>query len=230
MEDNKNVIRLYSANVSALSDTELFRAAYSAVGDARRAKVDRLRRYSDKRLSLGAGLLLRYALLEWGIEGLPEFFYGENGKPYIAGSPYFSLSHSGDIVVCAVSDFEVGADVEKIRRANMRLARRFFQPDEYAILSLIESDDERNELFFRIWTMKESLMKCTGGGLALSPRDFRAVPSELSTEYRGKKFYFCEFSSLPCYCCAVCAGKQFSSTVFSSFPDISAILPQSADL
>ena len=207
MEDIKNLIRLYSADVSVLSDPDLFRQAYCAVGDDRRAKVDRLRKFSDKCLSLGAGLLIRYALRERGIEGLPEFSYGENGKPYIAGGPHFSLSHSGSYAVCALSDVEVGCDVEKIGNANLKLARRFFLPEEYDVVASATSDEERNELFFRIWTLKESLMKCTGLGLELSPGTFRAFPGDPETEHGGRKFYFTEFSSLPGYRCALCSAE-----------------------
>lgn len=230
LEDNKKMIRIYSADVSSLSDPKLFRASYSAVGDERQSKIDRLRRRGDKRLSLGAGILLRYALREYGTDGIPEYAYGENGKPYIAGGPYFSLSHSGNIAVCAVADCEVGVDVEEIGTANMKLARRFFQPEEYALLSSAGSDEERNELFFRFWTLKESLMKCTGLGLGLSPREFRAVPGESATEYGGRKFYFGEFSSLPGCCCAVCSGEQFPEVDFSFFSNIETVLAQFINL
>ena len=40
---------------------------------------------------------------------------GEKGKPFIVGveNVFFNISHSGDYVVCSVSDREIGIDIEK---------------------------------------------------------------------------------------------------------------------
>lgn len=49
---------------------------------------------------------------------LPDFVYGEQGKPALARQPslWFNLSHSGDDLVLMLSDEgEVGCDLERIR-------------------------------------------------------------------------------------------------------------------
>ena len=44
-----------------------------------------------------------------------EISCGEGGKPRIAGGPEFSLSHSGERVLFALSDQKVGADIQQLR-------------------------------------------------------------------------------------------------------------------
>ena len=75
------------------------------------------------------------------------FSYGEHGKPLVPGA-YFNLSHSGDIVLCVVSDVPVGVDVERLRAVKPHLQERF------------GTDDPAT--FFRCWTATEARIKCCG--------------------------------------------------------------------
>ncbi len=92
--------------------------------------------------------------------------YGEKGKPYFAGIPlFFSLSHSDGKVILAVSDKEIGADIQAVRKvfAN-RLVERFFSPDEKQEWKVMD-EVQRQEFFYRSWTRKEALGKLTGLGV-----------------------------------------------------------------
>lgn len=98
-----------------------------------------------------------------------HYRYGKNGKPYWVELPYyFSLSHSGDLVALAVSEQEIGLDVQKVTGTDWRkLAGRFFAQEEQRELEkLCEISEElgRKE-FFRLWCQKESYGKMTGEGL-----------------------------------------------------------------
>lgn len=100
-----------------------------------------------------------------------EIKVGPDGKPYLGGghpSLFFNLSHSNDVVVCAVSHTDLGIDIEKVRQmANvLGVSRRFFSSEEHAALAKIENDNDRNHLFFRLWTAKEAVLKGTGMGIA----------------------------------------------------------------
>ena len=81
-------------------------------------RLERLRRIKPDRqraLSFSAELLLIEALKTLEPPDLPLDIYTlEGGKPALRHGPCFSLSHSGDLVFCAVSDAPVGADVEKL--------------------------------------------------------------------------------------------------------------------
>ncbi len=97
-----------------------------------------------------------------------SYTYGPQGKPYLAGGPFFfSLSHSGDYVLCAVSGQEVGADIQKMQQADYgKLASRFFAGEECRLLEQCRSEEDRRMLFYWLWTRKEALGKLTGRGVA----------------------------------------------------------------
>ena len=69
--------------------------------------------------------VLQPCIEEFNIEDLLEelqspvetdYTYGRLGKPYFKNLPwYFSMSHSGEYVFCAVSEREVGADIQKCK-------------------------------------------------------------------------------------------------------------------
>lgn len=87
------------------------------------------------------------------------------GKPYFADLPIrFSLSHSGEMAILAVSDREIGADIEQLREVDTRLAERFFTAREAAYVA---GDRDR---FFEVWTKKEAYGKWKGDGLAATMR------------------------------------------------------------
>ena len=107
------MIKLAYCNIEDLD----LKKAYGLVCKNRQEKIDFYRFDKDKKLSCGAYLLLKKLLSEQNITN-PEFETGKYGKAYISNHEniYFNLSHSGKIVLCAISDMEVGADVEYIDR------------------------------------------------------------------------------------------------------------------
>ena len=93
--------------------------------------------------------------------------YGKKGKPYLREYPlFFNLSHSGEYVVCAVSDREIGVDIQKCSDTNvMRIAKRFFSEEECRALEASETVEERRQSFFRLWVRKEAYGKFLGEGI-----------------------------------------------------------------
>ncbi len=144
------------------------------VSPGRREKILRLRRREDRARSLGAGLLLRQALADAGLA--PDsltWTTGAHGKPElweIRREFQFNLSHSGRWVLC-LAEFSpqgaarpLGCDVEQMGEADLRLAERFFSPEENRGLRALPQE-ERRDRFYRLWTLKESFLKATGAGL-----------------------------------------------------------------
>lgn len=116
-------------------------------------------------------------LLEEPIELVMEF--GKKGKPYFRDYPvFFNLSHSGAYVLCAVSDREVGADIQKcVSVEEERLAGRFFSEEECDALRRCVTDEERRRLFFRLWVRKEAYGKLLGEGI-MGTVDVNLLPGE----------------------------------------------------
>jgi len=141
--------RVYYMNITPLLDKNEFEKNIVKVNKARQEKAKRLFSQTAKAQSLGAGLLLKYAVendTKLDYEKL-NFLTDVNGKPYVEGNSfYFSLSHSGDCAVCVVSDSPVGVDVEKEKELSKAMQERFAE-------NILE------------WTKKEAKGKLIGGGV-----------------------------------------------------------------
>lgn len=94
------------------------------------------------------------------------------GKPELAAPDArtglsFSLAHSEDLALCAVTlHDDVGADVEYVRPRNSisKLVDRFFTPEEARTFAALP-ENRRANAFYRAWTVKESVLKAEGLGL-----------------------------------------------------------------
>lgn len=160
------MLRLYSFDISAMSEDGFWRM-YRSLDKARQLKIDRLTKEPAKKLSAAAGMLARRGISNYfGIDPKEiSFRSGKNGKPYADGLDiHFSLSHSGNLAVCAISDKPVGIDVEKIRDVNMGVAQKCFTDrEQYYVFSDKRKMQKR---FFEIWTKKEAYAKRLGMGVA----------------------------------------------------------------
>lgn len=229
------MINLYAMNVSPFEDSSLFSKGLSLIDRERLEKVNKLKKQDAKKLSLGAGLLLMFGLnygLDLGdieqeipsygeieakelVEYLVQmesprqfqYTYSTHGKPYLAGdSPiYFSLSHSGEYVLLAVSDKEVGADIQMQKDVNfVSLAKQFMTEQEYEAWSR-EDILNQKALFFQIWTGKEAYLKLTGEGMTAG---FQTVQfddeKQTMVDLREKKDVQTWWGALEGYQMAVC--------------------------
>lgn len=136
-----------------------------------------------------------YRLLEKSLKTIygisdPVIEKNENGKPFITNYPdiYFNLSHCTGLVVCGISDGEIGVDAELIRSYNGKAAKRIFSESERNFV-LHGLDKDKN--FFSIWTLKEALGKALGTGISsgLSQYEFtfhNGIP--VCSSFPEKKF------------------------------------------
>jgi len=97
-----------------------------------------------------------------------EIGISDEGKPYLgnADSLHFNLSHCGSQVVAAFASEEIGIDLESPARCEdfHGIAKRFFCPSES--LQIEESGARGRDVFFRMWTAKEAMLKLCGAGIA----------------------------------------------------------------
>jgi 4'-phosphopantetheinyl transferase len=94
---------------------------------------------------------------------------GPHGKPQLPASTgwHFSLSHSGDVAMCAVARSPVGVDVEAVRDSADLLTA--LDPRERAAL-LALSPERQAAAFTHCWARKEAYLKGTGEGLSRDPQ------------------------------------------------------------
>lgn len=138
------------------------------------ARADRFHFERDRIIYTAAHWLLRSALAEAG--GRPaaawRFATGPHGKPRIdpaLGQDMlsFNLSHTKGLVACAITlETEIGIDVELMdpRRSELDIAEHYFSPAEVELLRAMPPA-RQTHTFFRLWTLKEALIKTTGEGL-----------------------------------------------------------------
>lgn len=163
------MIKLYVCEISNLikevqADDKVLEMYFERLGKARIEHIFKNNKAEDRARALGASLLLLFALQNEGIcmGNLPDFSYKERGKPYFAGlqNIHFNVSHTGNMVACAISDMEVGVDIEHVRRIKDTTIQRTFTERE----QLFAKDSENG--FVRLWTMKEACAKLRGIGFA----------------------------------------------------------------
>ena len=145
---------------------EAYEAHLSSLPAWRREKALQYKKLDDRKRSVLTFVLLQRALREeYGITEIPEFVYNEFGKPSLSNLPiHFSLSHCKDAVACAVSDHNIGIDVESIVPYNPDVARRACTADEQ---KLLEQSSNMDVEFIKLWTVKEAISKYEGMGLSL---------------------------------------------------------------
>lgn len=151
--------------------------AYSLLPEERKEKLKGFIFDSEKRLSCGSYLLLRKILEEEDIND-PIIKTEENGKPYISNHEniFFNMSQSNRMVACAISDKEIGIDIEKKDPLiDLKIADTFFINSEYQTVK--KSEDSIDE-FFKYWVLKESYMKYTGLGFLLKTDSFEIVDDD----------------------------------------------------
>ena len=95
-----------------------------------------------------------------------EILYKEKGKPYFLNGPFFNISHSGKYVILAISNKEVGVDIEENVPKDMTMLLKIFNEAEAKVIK--EHAD-----FYYLWCAKESLIKCMGKSI----NKIKEVPS-----------------------------------------------------
>ncbi len=161
------MLKIYYGHIQLVKDPLVFDKWLQKMNSERQEKVLRCRKEFDKRRSLLAGILLNYGL--------------ENNR--FAKQVFYSISHSGNYVVCVLSDRRVGIDIENKFRSVFSESKEE-QLDRIAQKCLTMGEEihfkscelyEKTEMLMNFWTKKESYSKALGKGLAM---DFSKIDTE----------------------------------------------------
>jgi len=192
------------------------------VSEERIKKSNRYFHEKDKKLCIGAEILLNHALYKMGIVD-QVFDTDQYGKPYLKNyaGVQFNLSHSENYVACAVSDSPVGVDIEYIHDIDLDIAKNYFYNNEYEYIL----KNPNIKTFFELWVLKESYMKMTGLGFRLPLNEFSIkISKEISLlndtdKYRLNVWNVCEGN----YMLGVCTEKRITRPVLINLEDIKTI-------
>lgn len=143
--------------------TNNFKNFYSILSESEKEKFNKLIKDNDKKL-----LLLSRYLLKQLIEQNTNFIYdntsikyNENGKPMIENISY-NISHSNEYCAVAVSNNQIGIDIEKIRTIDLKIMDIFCTESEK---KYIINSDNPYKSFFEIYCLKEAYFKMLGTNL-----------------------------------------------------------------
>ena len=187
------MIKIAYCNVKNLDLTK----AYPLVSKNRQEKIDKYRFDKNKKESAGAYLLLKKLLLTEKITN-PIINTKKYGKGYVCNydNIYFNLSHSNEMVLCAISDMEIGVDIEYIDPTiDLNIGKNYFTSREYE--NIINSKNQINE-FFKYWVLKESYMKYTGLGMNLKLNSFEIIINKeikLKNNIKNLKFNIFDYNN-----------------------------------
>ena len=162
----------------------------------RAEKANKLFKENDRILSAAAGFMVTEI---FGKDAFEKMSYSEHGKPFFEHGKHFSISHSGKFAVLAVSEGNIGIDIETKVSSDERVARRCFTEEEQAFAKM------STENFLRIWTAKEAVLKFLGTGFSFSPSGFSVLPLNEEHLINGEKMqFFCgkigEYPFTAAYC------------------------------
>ncbi len=179
-------------------------------------RYQRLRRFlrrEDQLRSLYAELLFRVSYSEI-IESDRKnsninFITNPYGKPIILDNKniHFNLSHSGQYVICGISDSQIGVDIEQYGAYNPGIAQTYYHNLEYQKLKE-QQEENRGMYFYDLWTLKESFIKADGRGLHIPLNNFYVTMDENGAEIYGEMTDGYVVSLIrdidPDYSCAIC--------------------------
>lgn len=168
------MLKLFVIDNGILRDESAFNSAMRLIGDDRKQRLNSLTADIRRRQCVAAGAILPLALQNCGYTSCPQIAFNGYGKPQLQSPAglHFNVSHSNGYTVAALSDSEVGCDIQFIKPVNTDVAKRYFCPDEYA--DIISSPNPKQK-FFYYWVAKESFLKAIGTGLARPMNTFKVV-------------------------------------------------------
>lgn len=157
-------MEIYYFNITPLRNKFVFEENYKKVSEKRQEKINRLKRTDDKLRCLGAGLLIEFIKEKYGV--VDEIVIDKFGKPHFkATKSSFNISHSGNYVIMAVSEFNIGIDIQRMEKNNQLVAERNFHSNECAYINEGEDENIKTQRFYEVWTVKEAYLKNVGIGL-----------------------------------------------------------------
>ena len=151
----------------------------------------------------------------------PEFGYTEKGKPFLLDRPdiHFSISHTKNAILLAISDAPIGVDIEAFRSPSAALIARTMNATEQAAIAataasaasaasaatleplgtrisasgtpsgLLEPPGTPEALFSAIWTRKEAVLKLRGTGIEGDLREVLSGSETILTRIFPRKGY-----------------------------------------
>lgn len=176
---DSGVVNVFLCNYKLITDAALLRKYETILSVAEHLRWQGLECSKVKRRYLITRAMIRTILSAALGCSLSDFelVVSDKGKPQLLHSDgwQFNLSHSHDVAVLAITrHVQLGVDLEYKPREMRALpiARSYFSEAEITLLESLP-ENEVNECFLSLWTLKEAYLKAVGSGLSGSLKSCR---------------------------------------------------------
>lgn len=144
-----------------------------------------------------------------------EIKHHESGAPYIeANSKHISISHSRKSIALAVSDKNIGIDIEERDRKQLSLIKKFTTPTEQEWIASVGNTKEQQLIAELIWSAKEAIYKLAGieglsfeNDIEISPFNITPATTTFTASYLNKKCS-CTFQLIENELLVICSEKK----------------------
>ncbi|REG91603.1 4'-phosphopantetheinyl transferase family protein [Flavobacterium aquicola] len=168
-------------------------------------KIKSYQRWEDAQLSLLGRILLYRGTDNFnGTYKETSVKYTKYKKPYFGEDKVcFNISHSGEIVVCAVTNVcDIGIDIELQRDIQIQDFQSEMTEGEWIKIS---TSFNKKGSFYNYWTQKEAVIKGGGKGLSVPLKSFEISKNIAIVE--NKKFFLKEIKLDSKYKCHIATSK-----------------------
>lgn len=147
-------------------ETAVFNKLLKQLPITLQTKILKYHNWQDGERSLAGNILLLKGLYSIGQKQytLDDLKYTKFQKPYFDEAISFNITHSGEYVICALSETNrVGVDVEVIKDIPMEDFTNLFANQEW---NDVINATNKLRAFYTLWTKKEAFLKAVGCGLS----------------------------------------------------------------
>lgn len=111
-----------------------------------------------------------------------KFYTQKYGKPIVKDLDiHFNVSHTKNAIAVAISEKNVGVDLERAKFVDIELKKTLFSIDEQ---NMFEQNRLDIKLFFEIWTQKEAYVKFLGTGFHTSFLSFSVIDNKINKKFQ----------------------------------------------
>lgn len=168
--------QLFYARISDPLPQPLLNAYLAQLPHSLTGPILRYKRWEDRQASLYGKLLLHNGLVALGYDRkvLTLLQYSAHKRPYLNAEIDFNISHSGEYVVCVISDsYRVGVDIERVQAIDFDDFLTVWTADEWAH---IRASEPTYACFYKFWTQKEAVIKADGKGFSIPLQTIKLLP------------------------------------------------------
>ena len=146
-------------------NTEDINNFYDKIPKLKKDKISKFKNYESKVRSIIGEMNLKELLAKKNISyNSLDYYINKYGKQYLKNDKiFFNISHSFDYVITAISNNEIGIDIEKVRQTPIKIINQFATEKEKEYI--LSSNKNIEERIFKIYTLKEAYFKMLGTNL-----------------------------------------------------------------